>query len=183
MKPLILNIKSGFKNLYPQRPVVIRDFRSKLFYSTVGLKPVKNFNLPIGTYYIDTGLIQQLKYPIKYKLNTLPPYERRYKNPFVFNIIFAYNPNKCSILWDKNLIVYDYSLKTTLLPYIYFILYHEFAHYLYVTEKYADLASSNMMLKKGFNPSQCGLASLYSLSETQFERKKFLIHKLVNRNK
>ncbi len=182
MVSLILNKKAGFINLTPEQPVIIRDFRGKLFYSTEGLRPVKSFNLPQGTYLIDRGNIKQVGF-IKPKLYPIPEPERRLKAPFDFKIEFANNPNKCTIQWTKKRIVFDYELKEKSLPELFFILYHEYSHALYKTEKYADLFAANLMLKKGYNPSQIGKAPLTSLSNQQFERKHFLIRNILRRKK
>jgi hypothetical protein len=51
-------------------------------------------------------------------------------------------------------------------------------HSKYKTEKYADLFAANEMLKKGYNPSQIGVAPIDSLSEMQYERKRFIVNNL-----
>src|SRR3972149_10578245 len=150
MIPLVLKQKAGFINVNPNQPVIIRDIRGKLFYSTEGLRPVKSFNLPEGQYFIDQGTIQMTKF-IPPKLAKLPAPERSLKAPFDFAITFDYNPNKCTIQWRKKVIVFDNSLKDYTLPELFFILYHEYSHALYKTEKYADLHAANLMLKKGYN--------------------------------
>ena len=61
---------------------------------------------------------------------------------------------------------------------IFFILYHEYGHTLYETEKYADMYAANIMLKRGYNLSQIGLSQLTALSSKQFERKNNLISRL-----
>jgi hypothetical protein len=180
MRQLILNKKTGFRNVTPTRPVIIRDFRHKIFYSTVGLSPVKMFNLPIGTYFIDQGNIKKMAYPVEFKYSELPTPERKFKSPSNFSIQFGYNPNKCTIKWLEDTILFDNALRDEPLPSIYFILYHEFGHARYKTEKYADLYASNMMIKRGYNPSQIGKAPITSLSEMQYERKKHIVKRLIN---
>ena len=180
MIPLILTHKAGFLNLYPNQLIVIRDFRGKLFYTSEGLRPVAKFNLPEGQYFIDKGKIKMIPF-ITPKLHKLPVPERNLKPPFDFSIVFDYNPNKCSIKWREKIIIFDNELKNYSLPELYFILFHEYSHAIYKTEKYADLLSANLMLKKGFNPSQIGAAPITSLSDKQFYRKKFVVNNLLKR--
>jgi|WetSurMetagenome_2_1015567.scaffolds.fasta_scaffold02016_8 hypothetical protein len=180
MKQLILNKKTGFKNLTLKNPIIIRDFRGKMFYSTVGLRPVKVFNLPQGTYLIDEGNFKPLKRPVNYELSVLPFAERKFNSPSDFTIEFDYNPNKCTIKWLEKRIIFDNELKEKTLPELFFILYHEYGHAKYTTEKFADLYAKNKMLVKGYNPSQIGKAPITSLSSMQYERKKFIVNKLIN---
>jgi hypothetical protein len=179
MNQLILAKKTGFKNKTPERPVVIRDFRNKIFYDTTGLRSVKTFNLPEGSFLIDSGDIEMLSEPVKYPLAILPFPERSLKLPKDFSIIFDNNPNKCTIKWLQKIIVFDHALKDLTLPELYFILYHEFGHHKFKTEKFADLYASNLMLIKGYNPSQIGKAPITSLSSMQYERKKHIVNKLI----
>jgi len=179
MSPLIIHKKTGFKNITPESPVVIRDFRGIMFYSTEGLRPVKGFNLPPGNYFLDSGNIKPLRKPIHYKLARLPLPERNLKPPFNFMVIFSENPNKCSIIWDEKTIIFDTKLKAKSLPELDFILFHEFSHCRYSTEKYADLQATNLMKKRGYNPSQIGLAPLTSLSEMQLPRKNNIVKNII----
>ncbi|MFA7302011.1 MAG: hypothetical protein WC069_06895 [Candidatus Shapirobacteria bacterium] len=180
MQEITLNKKTGFRNLTPSKIVVINDFRGLPFYSTEEIgNPVKEFNLPEGKYYLVCGNIAKMVKPVKYRLAPLPIPQRNLKPPFDFNVIFSENPNKCSILWGKKVIVFDYSLKEKSLPELWFILFHEFSHARYSTEKYADLSASNLMKVKGFNPSQIGNAPITSLSSIQFERKNFIVDNLI----
>jgi hypothetical protein len=179
VEQLILHKKTGFKNLFPYRPVVIRDFRGIVFYSTIGLSPVEYFNLPEGKYFIDSGTIQILPKPNKKKILPLPTVERVMPSPENFSIVFAENPNKCTVDWAKKMITFDNSFITCELPVIYGMLYHEMGHQYYDTEKYCDLFACNMMLQKGYNESQCGKWPLLSLSHEQFERKEFIINQLT----
>jgi hypothetical protein len=178
MSPLILKKKTGFK-VNDNSPVIIRDFRGKIFYDTTGLRQVLQFNLPEGTYFIDKGNITPLLKPVTFQLIKLPIPERKLKPPLDFTILFASNPNKCTINWDLKTITFDNSLKGLSLPEIFFILYHEYGHSLYKTEKYADGFAANMMLKKGYNPSQAGKAPITSLSHRQLSRKKYIVNKLI----
>jgi hypothetical protein len=176
---LILNKKTGFRNLTPSRPVVIRDFRGKLFYSTEGLRPIEKFNLPEGQFFVETGNIEKMNFPVNFKLSILPIPQRHFKTPDDFQLVFAPNPNKCTIRWTTKQIIFDTDLLQKTLPELFFILYHEYGHALYTTEKYADLYAANSMLKKGYNPSQIGKAPITALSTMQFERKKFIVNKMI----
>jgi hypothetical protein len=179
MNPLIVHKKTGFQNLTPESHVIIRDFRGVLFYSTEGLRPVKAFNLPPGTYFVDKGNIKPLSKPLHYKFARLPLPERNLKPPFNFSVMFANNPNKCSIIWNEKTIIFDTNLKMKSLPELDFILFHEFSHCRYTTEKYADLQATNLMKKRGYNPSQIGSAPITSLSDMQYERKKHIVNNII----
>lgn len=183
-KEIILSYKTGFQNLTPQRPVIIRDFRGKMFYSTEQIKnPVEKFNLPEGLYKLIEGNIKPLPKPVEYKLSPMPKPQRNYPSPLKFKIEFGINPNKCSIIWQKKKIIFDNNLKSLSLPELFFILYHEYGHRLYKEEKYADLFASNLMLKKGFNDSQIAKAPITSLSVHQFDRKKFIKNHIIKRQR
>jgi hypothetical protein len=183
-KQIKLSKITGFKNITPEKPVIITDFRGVIFYDTSPLKKqVSFFNMPEGIYNIVEGNIIKLKKPVKIKLSKLPAPERNYPKPFDFNIVFGTNPNKCSIIWKKRTILFDNNLKNRTLPEIFFILYHEYGHQLYHTEKYADLFSANTMKKKGFNDSQIGFSQINVLSGAQFHRKKFVINNILKRQK
>lgn len=178
MRKLVLRKKTGFRNLDPYNPVTIRDFRGKLFYTTEPILPVHKFNLPPGSYYVDTGRFRKMNNPVRYKLAKLPPRQRWLKPPYNYNVKFGNNPNKATIYWGKNLILYDKSLKEASLPELWFILFHEFAHGCFKDEHLADLMSTNLMKKRGFNPSQIGTAPITSLSNHQFPRKKFIVDQI-----
>jgi hypothetical protein len=179
MRQLVLKEKTGFKVTNPYEPVIIRDFRGILFYTTEPLLPkVKEFNLPPGTYFVQSGYIQQKSNPVDYKSLRLPPYERNMPVPSDFVVKFGTNPNKCTIFWDLGYILFDNHFKEKPLYEVAFILNHEMGHSKYKTEKYADLFAANEMLKKGYNPSQIGVAPIDSLSEMQYERKRFIVNNL-----
>lgn len=175
--------KTGFKNLDLKTPVIIRDFRGKLFYDTSDLsKQPEMFNLPEGNFTVVSGNVKPLKEPVAFNLSVLPRAERNYPNPLKFKIEFGYNVNKCSIIWNKKTILFDEGLKDALLPELFLILFHEYGHSLYKTEKYADLFAANMMIKKGYNNSQIGKAHLNILSSKQEIRKKFIVNHLIKRS-
>lgn len=179
MKEIILNSKTGFIIKDETKPVIIRDFRGLSFYNTEPVLPkIKTFNLPMGKYFLDSGTIIRLTNPIRYKLFKLPMFERFRPVPRNFKILFAHNPNKCTIDWSKQKIVFDTSLKEYTLPELDFIRYHEFAHSRYKTEKFCDLLAVNFMLMKGYNLSQIGKAQITSLSDRADDRKIFLINQI-----
>ena len=184
MFTLSVNKKTGFRITDPYKPVVIRDFRGVMFYDTEPILPrATEFNLPPGKYMVDAGQFKELPTPVNYSLLKLPPFERYYKKPYNFKIIFGYNPNKCTIFWDKKIILFDDALKDLPLPQLDFIRFHEFSHARFKTEKYADLMAVNYMLTKGYNPIQIGESPILSLSSKQYLRKQFLVDKLSNYEK
>lgn len=181
MRRIFLDDKTGFKVKRPTVPIIIRDARGMLFYSTEDLLPrVEYFNLPPGEYFVDSGDFVKADTPRKFELAKLPRPERDYGSAGDFKVLFEPNPNKCSVDWDKKTITFDTVFLDRSIPETFFILYHELAHRYYETEKEADLYSSNMMKIKGFNPSQIALAQMYSLSDRQSERKKYVIDNLLN---
>ena len=184
MRRLYIKRKTGFKVKDPYKPIIIRDSRGILFYDTTPIIPkVKRFNLPGGfPLYLESGNIEKLPKPVRYKLSRLPIRERYNKpKPFNFRIKFSNNPNKATIFWNHKAITFDSDFLEMPIPMVYFILFHEFGHRLYKTEKYADLYAKNMMLKRGFNPTQIGLAQIYGLSPKNIERKRYIIRKLIKK--
>jgi len=180
MERIVTDQKTGFADVSNGRkPITIYDFRGNLFYTTLGLdKEIKKFNLPAGEYFTDNKL-QILPRPLKVKIPKLPKPERKNLSPENFDVYFSDNPNKCTIDWRNKSITYDNEFYNAELADCFFILYHEFGHKLYSTEKYADLYAARQMLLKGYNPSQIGIAILNSLSDRQYERKKFIIDYLL----
>ncbi len=180
---LFLDKKTGFEVNDIFKPINIRDFRGVLFYSTEGMTPnVARFNLPAGEYWVDSGNFRALPRPNQVTLSTLPFPERFYPSSDSFKIMFGNNPNKCTIYWNKKLILFDSSFKEKPLSYIDLILFHERGHSLYETEKYADLYATNEMLKKGYNESQIGTAHLETLSSNQYDRKQYINRRIIRRN-
>jgi hypothetical protein len=176
MRRLKLHTKTGFRIRDVFAPVLVRDFRGTLFYSTEWLVPkVKEFNLPAGDYLVMSGAFSPMENPVKYPLYPLPKFERNRNKPYNFKIRFGNNPNKCTIFWDKRTIFFDNSLKEIPLPELDFIKFHEYSHSRFATEVYCDLMAANYMLVKGYNPSQIREAPIKSLSEKQFERKQQFI--------
>lgn len=180
MRKLVVNKKSGFivKDVY--KPVVIRDERGILFYSTEDLLPrTKSFNLPCGTYFVDSGFFVSGDV-VKYSLIKLPPSERWfYPSIKNFDLQFVVNPSKCSIDWNRKIILMDHSFREKSWPIIDFILSHEIGHKFYSTEDFADLFAANRMIIKGYNPSQIGYAQMDSLSSRNEGRKNLLFNKVI----
>jgi hypothetical protein len=172
--------KTGFKIRYPETEVIIRDENGLLFYSTECKTPnVKEFNIPIGEYWIDSGYVKSTFLPVNYPYIPLPKRERYNKpSPFGFKIVYGNNPFKCSILWLKKAILFDASLLDYTRPERDFILCHEYAHQMYRTEKYCDLKAANLMIEIGYNPIQIGMAQIDSLSNMNIDRKHFLVDML-----
>lgn len=181
-RQLTVGEKTGFKITNPQIPVIVRDCRGILFYSNEFQLPnVKEFNLPKGTYLVDSGFFTKMDMPVNYPLKKLPPAERNRPIPNDFTIIWGDNPNKCSVIWPRKVILFDESLKDYRLPELFFILYHEYSHASYKTEKFCDLKAYNYMIKKGYNPAQIGMSQIDSLSGEQWKRKQFLTNIITNK--
>lgn len=182
MRKLVVTKKTGFKVTIPNIPVIIRDFRGVIFYTTEPLLPsVKKFNLPKGVYFVDSGYFTPMERPRKYKILPLPPPQRNYPKPFKFKVLFGNNPNKCSIIWDLKTILFDRQFLEKPKFVLDFILFHEFGHALYLSEHLADRLSANYMFIRGYNPSQIGTAPFISLSERQIGRKKFMVNGLIKK--
>lgn len=177
MRKLVLTTKTGFRVKDVNQPINIRDDRGILFYTTEFLVPkVKEFNLPKGTYFVDSGSFTSMAFPRSFPPIILPPRERfGYPNPKGFEVIFDKNPNKCSVDWNDRVIIFDNSFKDRPWYEIDFIMNHEFGHRFYKTEKYCDLYAAYKMYKMGYNTYQIGLSSIDSLSDNQVPRKEFLI--------
>lgn len=176
--------KTGFKVNDPYQPIVIRDQRGILFFSTEDVLPrCTKFNLPVGSYMVDTGYFSPMKSPVSYDKIPLPFPQRFLPRPDKFFIYFSPNPNKCTINWFKKEICFDTSFYEKPLNQIFLILFHEYGHSRYNGtkngEKYADLYAVNCMLDFGFNPLQCGAADLDALSDNSLYRKKSVVKNLL----
>lgn len=184
MRNLHLSKKTGFDIVDPYTPVNIRDYRGILFYTTEPLLPrVEHFNLPAGDYIVDSGSFRQRIFPNDFKKSVLPFPQRFYPSTDNFNVRFANNPNKCTVSWANKEIVFDNAFREKPLPQIDFILFHEEGHERYKTEKYADLYAANRMIDKGYNDSQIGLAPVNTLSDAAYERKDYIVNRIINRNR
>lgn len=193
MRKIFLDKVTGFRVKEPNKPIVIRDKRGKIFYSTETLVPkVKKFNLPAGILlFVESGNFTRMDEPVKYKLPRLPSPDRKRKFPTDFKVKFAVNPHKCTINWLDETITFDNSLREKSIPEMSFILFHEFGHARYgvpktaskekklKAEKNADLFSVKCLLKQGYNPSQIGKAPITSLSELQEERQWNVVNNIL----
>jgi len=181
LRKLSVTKKTGFKITDPSMPVIIRDNRHILFYSTESQVPnVWYFNLPaFGTYFVESGSFTPMEKPVEYEHVEIPEIQRRFLvSPYNFKIVWGINPNKCSIMWNRKTILFDSQFKDKPLTQVFFILYHEFAHLYSKDESICDHISSNYMKEKGFNPSQISSA-LSALSDRQIVRKTELVNNLA----
>jgi len=182
MRDLILEEKTGFSSILP---FTIYEPSGEIFYASDFTDHIANgemlkFNLPAGIYKFD-GSFTKLPFPVPMQTIILPAKERNFIKKR-YNIEFGDNPNKCTIFYDRQLILFDNSLKSMPLYVKYGIYYHELGHHYYKTEAKADLFSAKKMLEKGFNPSQIGRVALESLSNNSMERKMKIVNKLTKNN-
>ncbi len=180
MNNLTLEHKTGFLSTMP---FDIYDNNGQLFYSSkftdhIGNGETLKFNLPAGDYKYNGNFIK-LANPVKVVNIPLPPKERHI-TPKRYEIIFADNPNKCSIYYDEGVIIFDNSFKNKPMYVKYVIYFHELGHHWYQTEEKADLFAAKKLLELGFNPSQIGRAFLDSLSLKSYDRMEKMINKLTN---
>lgn len=183
MYNLRLTDKTGFRNI-TGNPVVILDQRGKPFYDTRNLNHrVWEFNLPAGNYQVAAGKISKRVSPVSFSKMALPEPERSKRgNPEHFDILFAENPNKCTVDWLNRRIIYDNSFREAELPVIVLIYYHECGHRYYKTEEYCDAYAYNCMIDQGYNPSQIGIGFVNSLSERADDRKITLVHNMYHQD-
>lgn len=178
--------KTGYRLTDVYTPVIIRDKRGVLFYSTESNLPnIKSFNLPpLGEqFFVYSGKFKEMDSPVDYNLIELPsPEIPGMPSPIGFEFIFAPNKHKCTISFQNKTITFDTSFREKSLPDIYFILYHEYGHQFFNTEKWADVFASNAMLVKGFNPEQIARSQVTTLSCHQSHRKEFNVIKLLQAN-
>lgn len=180
MRRLFVDKKTGFRVTDVYKPIIIRDERGISFYNTEPLVPkTTEFNLPPGEYYVDSGAFVKAAIPVWYPRKPMPFQQRIFMpDPGKFKIEFGINPNKCSVLWDEGVILFDESFLDRPRNEVDFILGHEMGHRYYKTEAYCDLYAANLMLKWGYNPYQIGMSSIDSLSDNAESRKLFIIDKL-----
>ena len=187
MRRIFLNKKTGFDIVNKNKPVIIRDSRGKLFYSTESLVPdVSKFNLPAGiNFFVDSGHFKVSKNPVRYKKIRLKKNDRNIKkNPENFRIVFNANPNQVTVLWDENAIVFDNSFKDKSLPELYYALFHECGHRFWdkgeTAERNCDEFAYNKMIEMGFNPTQAESGINGALkSHASLGRKNSLINKII----
>lgn len=181
MKEFFLREKSGFRVIDKNKPVVIRDYRGIMFYTTEHLTPnVSRFNLPAGKYFCENMNFRPSDFVVYKKLSLPRPERVIKKNPGDFKVLFGENPYKCTIDFNRETILFDKSFIEKPLPEIYFVLFHEHGHRYFKTEHFCDAFATNKMLEHGFNPSQIGYAHLHSLSNRQIKRKQYNINRLIN---
>lgn len=157
--------KTGFIGNNPE----IYDKRG-LFYNKAG---DVYFNLPPGNYTSVRPVIL-LKYPIRYKVPSLPFSERFTKLPKSikdFKIEFSDHGNKAMIDVANNRIIFSNEFKNYTTPQMACVAFHELGHYFYSTEKYCDAFALKCMIIVGFNPSQAR-EFLHVLSDNAMDRKK-----------
>lgn len=182
MNRLTLDEKAGF---VASQPFEILDSRGILFYSSDFTKKIREgkklfFNVPRGTYFVK-GTITQLKNPIVQRLPKLPKPERNIPKDGEFKIEFGDNINKCSIFYGEHRILFDKEFLQKPEYVLFFVLYHELGHLRYKSETGADAYARNMMLRRGYNRSQIGMAVLSTLSSKKrnFERKNRIVNDLM----
>lgn len=192
MFELIVTKKTGFIVTDPSVPIIIRDNRGILFYSTEPLVPkTKRFNMPaLGKFIVDNGKFRRSDDPVFYQLVRLPKRTAYRESPVNFDIVFGENKNKATINFLTRQILFDSIIAELPLPYIFYLYYHEIAHQFFGTskpigspeyntcEKWCDVLASNYMLNKGFNPSQIKEAQRNTLSQRNEFRKEFVERKL-----
>lgn len=183
---MYINVKKKTGFLAPQGIVVIYNTKDANFpfyqfdFSHRFNPKERRFNLPRGLYYTDSA-IKVLPKPLKYTLpQGLPKPEIKRPKPFNFKVTFGRNPNKATIDFKKHHIHIDESMLNKPLYCLEYIIGHEFGHYLYKSEKYADLYSQVRMLKMGYNKSQISEAVKMTLTKSYSDyRKDYIDSQLV----
>lgn len=181
----MLRIVNDTKKGYITTDNLIQIFDCNMYpfymYDFTGFKK-KIFNLPKGIFYTDNNL-QPLKRCKKFKLKNMPNKEYLFRSyPERWQIYFSHNPNKCTVNYPLGKIYLDNRYKHCARVIFDFIIFHELGHCFFATEKYADLFAANLMLLKGYNPSQTQIAPLKALSDRSTDRKKFILENF-NQNK
>jgi hypothetical protein len=163
----------GFRSADKEIKIFDRLGKPFYFFTKPDIQPAVKFNLPKGKYFTSNTLVEVN--PVKYDLPKLPKRERTGKEPELYETIIMDNPNKCSINYDKKLIIIDPEICKLPTFVLYYILQHEIGHFYYTTEKYADLYAAYQMLSSGFNPSQVQQANNLTLSDRNVNRKIFAV--------
>lgn len=176
MHPVKVNKISGFR---ADAPVCVYEKRGGEMLPFYQFPDSTEFNLPVGNFYSDCKLTE-LKKPILYKCPELEKPEKKIKIPVKNELTFTHNPNKCSVIKapEATFIYMDEKFKKYPRQMQIFILFHELGHYLYYSEDLCDIYSASLMLKKGYNPSQCYHSSHHNLEN--LERKNTLLKFLQN---
>lgn len=151
------------------------------FYHRINKTGIIKFNLPKGLYDITEGEVTSLNEPVKYDF--VDKYLKEFAPDFnpsnipKINIIVAPNVNKCSVNIERDYAGEIPPLTAMLDPsfvnkpffIIVYIIGHEYGHFYFRgfgqdSEKACDALSVYIMLKIGYNPSQCICAINQSLS-------------------
>lgn len=111
------------------------------------------FNLPIGNYRIESGIVNDSDLALVYSTD-LPAIERKSGAPYKVKYTMGNVKVKAKIYRSLGTIYIDKSYLNYPQYVGKFLLEHEKAHYFYETEKFCDLWAANKMLKLGYNPSQ-----------------------------
>lgn len=168
MKKLSVKQASGF--VTSDKKIRILDANRKPFYFFDTKNDRTEFNLPKGVYLTEND-IKGLPEKIKFKTPVLKP-ERKISIPKKIKFIWGQNPNKASVILNKGIILVDEGFKQFPRFVQVYLFYHEIGHYFFKSEKGADSFARVQMLKRGFNPSQVGMASRISLSPKSVHRVK-----------
>lgn len=168
---LTLEHKTGFAT---DKPFKIYDNKGNEFYSDsftdhISKREIVKFNVPAGVYNYE-GKFVKLPKPVEFLNIVLPPKQRNIRTR-KYKIVFGDNPNKCTIFYERGIILFDKQFENSVLYLKYGIYFHELGHHFYKDESKADLYATKKMLDYGFNPSQIGRVGLMSLSNASLERK------------
>jgi len=180
MKKLILDNKTGFRSIMPFSivdPNGIEFYNSDFTHHIKDGQPLQ-FNVMAGSFQYDGNFIK-LDRPVPVKSVALPLKERNITIKR-YDIQFGSNPNKCTIFYDRGIILFDNSFISKPLYVKYVIYFHELGHHWYITESKADLFAAKKLLEIGFNPSQIQMGMLTSLSDKSIERKMNIVNTLTN---
>lgn len=184
MKKLILEHKTGFET---KLPFEIFDNKGNVFYSSdftdhIAKGEKVKFNVPPGIYDYN-GIFIKLPKPVEIQTINLPLKQRNIhgKNNKRYKIVFGDNPNKCTIFYDRGIILFDSQYLNVPLYIKYGIYFHELGHHFYKDEEKADLYATKKMLEYGFNPSQIGRVGLITLSNNSFDRKMKTVNVLTKK--
>lgn len=139
--------------------ITVFDGCGKVFYFHPNKKNSLVFSLPQGIYYTENNLTGLGKHILP-TLKKLPSPEKDIEVPQDFNMHFGFNPHKASIDLEGGNVMFDYCFLNLPRFCLVHAIYHEKAHYKYNTEEFCDFYADNEMLKRGYNQSQCVLASI-----------------------
>lgn len=121
------------------------------------------FTLPPGRYEVSGG---HLVGPMRTRKGHKTKARLRFPLPKKVQLVFAPNPNKCSISLPDGIIICDPSLRRFPSFVLVFILFHEIGHYFYKSEEECDRFAAEEMHRRGYNPSQIDAATRFTLEDT-----------------